>query len=159
MWSFVSAPREVPVSRTPQEIFESYIYAGTVSRNADALAESFTEDGIFEAPLVPADTAFPRRLVGREEIRSAMAAYYERPAKDGRSPNFEKSAYVLHTTSTPDVFIAEIDTVFDGDGDGNGVGEGEGDREAVTVSLVQIFRIRDGKIARLRDYFAPELVS
>ncbi|MFI6274872.1 hypothetical protein [Streptomyces sp. NPDC050988] len=55
--------------------------------------------------------------------------------------------------SSPDVFIAEIDTVFDGDGDG------EGDGEDVTVSLVQIFRIRDGKIARLRDYFAPELVS
>jgi limonene-1,2-epoxide hydrolase len=54
---------------------------------------------------------------------------------------------VLHTTSSPDVFIAEIDTVFDGDG------------EDVTVSLVQIFRIRDGKIARLRDYFAPELMS
>ena len=151
MWSFVSATatREVPVSRTPQEIFESYIYAGTVSRNADALAESFTEDGIFEAPLMPADAAFPRRLVGREEIRTAMSAYYEQPAKDGRSPNFEKSAYVLHTTSSPDVFIAEIDTVFDGGGGG----------EAVTVSLVQIFRIRDGKIARLRDYFAPELVS
>ncbi|MGW3423050.1 nuclear transport factor 2 family protein [Streptomyces phaeochromogenes] len=141
--------------RTPQEIFESYIYAGTVSRDADALAESFTEDGIFEAPLMPADAAFPRRLVGREEIRTAMSAYYEQPAKDGRSPNFEKSAYVLHTTSSPDVFIAEIDTVFDGDGDGDGDAGGE----AVTVSLVQIFRIRDGKIARLRDYFAPELVS
>ncbi|WP_307518221.1 nuclear transport factor 2 family protein [Streptomyces umbrinus] len=135
------------MSRTPQEIFESYIYAGTVSRNADALAESFTEDGVFEAPLVPAGAAFPRRMVGREEIRTAMAAYYEQPTKDGSSPNFEKSGYVLHTTSSPDVFIAEIDTVFDGDG------------EDVTVSLVQIFRIRDGKIARLRDYFAPELVS
>jgi ketosteroid isomerase-like protein len=113
----------------------------------DAVAETITADGVFEAPLMPADAAFPRRLVGREEIRSVMAAYYEQPAKDGRSPNFEKSAYVLHTTSSPDVFIAEIDTVFDGDG------------EDVTVSLVQIFRIRDGKIARLRDYFAPELMS
>ncbi|MGI3227212.1 nuclear transport factor 2 family protein [Streptomyces sp. GTA36] len=118
-----------------------------MSRNADALAESFTEDGVFEAPLMPAGAAFPRRLVGREEIRSAMAAYYEQPVEDGRSPNFEKSGYVLHTTDSPDVFIAEIDTVFDGDG------------EDVAVSLVQIFRIRDGKIARLRDYFAPELMS
>ena len=139
------------MSRTPKEIFESYLYAGTVSRNADALAESFTEDGIFEAPLMSVGAAFPRRLVGREEIRSAMAAYYDQPVKDGRAPNFEKSGYVLHTTSDPDVFIVEIDTVFDGDGDGDG-----GD---VAVSLVQIFRIRDGKIARLRDYFAPELMS
>lgn len=54
-----------------------------------------------------------------------MAAYYARPVQGGRTPNFEKSGYVLHTTSDPDVFIAEIDTVFDGDGDGDG---GEADR-------------------------------
>ncbi|MEU3464018.1 nuclear transport factor 2 family protein [Streptomyces sp. NPDC006733] len=137
------------MSRTPREIFESYVYAGTVSRDADALAEAFTEDGVFEAPLVPDGASLPRRLAGREEIRTAMAAYYELPVKDGRSPNFQKSGYVLHTTADPDVFIAEIDTVFDGDGDS----------EATAVSLVQIFRLRDGKIARLRDYFAPDLLS
>ncbi|MFI1798857.1 nuclear transport factor 2 family protein [Streptomyces sp. NPDC020379] len=135
------------MSRTPQEIFESYLYAGTLTRNADALAENFTADAVFEAPLMPAGAAFPKRLVGREEIRSAMAAYYARPVNEHRSPNLEKSGYVLHTTSDPDVFIAEIDTVFDGDG------------VDTSVSLVQIFRIRDGKIARLRDYFAPELMS
>ncbi|RKT16404.1 SnoaL-like protein [Streptomyces sp. 1114.5] len=140
------------MSRTPQEIFESYVHAGAMTRNADALAENFTEDGVFEAPLMPADATFPRRLVGREEIRAAMAAYYERQAKgDGRRPNIAKSGYVLHTTADPEVFIAEIDTVFDGDGDSGG--------EDVVVSLVQIFRVRDGKIARLRDYFAPALMS
>jgi ketosteroid isomerase-like protein len=135
------------VSRTPQEIFESYVYAGALTRNADALAENFTEDALFEAPLMPVGAAFPRRMVGREEIRSVMAAYYEQQVEGDRSPNLEKSGYVLHTTSDPDVFIAEIDTVFDGDG------------TDATVSLVQIFRLRDGKIARLRDYFAPELMS
>ncbi|MFD5073625.1 nuclear transport factor 2 family protein [Streptomyces sp. NPDC058371] len=135
------------MSRTPQEIFENYVYSGSLTRNADALAETFTPDGVLEAPLLPAGGAFPRRLVGREEIRRAMAVYYEQLAKDGRAPNLEKTGYVLHTTTDPDVFIAEIDTVFDGD------------EEDVTISLVQIFRIRDGKIALLRDYFAPELVS
>ncbi|GAB2805577.1 nuclear transport factor 2 family protein [Streptomyces daliensis] len=138
------------MSRTPREIFESYLYAGTISRNADALAEQFTEDGVFEAPLMPVGAAFPRRLVGREEIRRAMAAYYARQTGDDRAPNLDKSGYVLHTTLDPDVFIAEIDTVFDGDGR---------TEEDVAVALVQIFRMRDGKIARLRDYFAPELVS
>ncbi|MFI6007046.1 nuclear transport factor 2 family protein [Streptomyces sp. NPDC051366] len=147
IWPSVSESREAAVSRTPQEIFEGYLYAGAMTRNADALAENFTADGVFEAPLMPAGATFPRRLVGREEIRSAMAAYYEQQVKDDRSPSLEKSGYVLHTTSDPDVFIAEIDTVFDGDGDD------------VAVSLVQIFRIRDGKIARLRDYFAPEVMS
>ncbi|QCX81341.1 SnoaL-like domain protein [Streptomyces sp. YIM 121038] len=137
------------MSPTPQEIFERYVYAGSMTRNADAVAETFTEDGVFEAPLVPADAAFPRKLVGRAEIRTAMAAYYERQQQDGRAPNLEKSGYVLHTTTDPDVFIAEIDTVFDGRA-------GEDD---VSVSLVQIFRVRDGRIARLRDYFAPDLVN
>ncbi|MEV7021519.1 nuclear transport factor 2 family protein [Kitasatospora sp. NPDC093558] len=143
------------MSRTPQQIFESYVHAGALTRNADALAATFTEDGVFEAPLVPADADFPRRMVGREQIRSAMTAYYARTAQDGRVPNLAKSGYVLHTTADPDVFIAEIDTVFDGDGDGDGDG-GEGD---TTVSLVQIFRVRDGRIARLRDYFTPDLVN
>jgi limonene-1,2-epoxide hydrolase len=30
---------------------------------------------------------------------------------------------------------------------------------STTVSLVQIFRVRDQKIAMLRDYFAPGLVD
>ncbi|MFF2074809.1 nuclear transport factor 2 family protein [Kitasatospora sp. NPDC058162] len=138
------------MSRTPQEIFQSYVHAGAMTRNADALAECFTEDGVFEAPLMPAGAAFPRRLEGRAEIRAAMAAYYERQATgDGRAPNVERSAYVLHTTADPDVFIAEIDTVFDGD-------DGEEDR---AVSLVQIVRVRDGRIARLRDYFSPDLMD
>ncbi|MFI0977491.1 nuclear transport factor 2 family protein [Streptomyces sp. NPDC021093] len=137
------------MSRTPQQIFESYVHAGSLSRDADALAAHFTEDAVFEAPLLSADSSFPRRMVGREEIRRAMAAYYAKPVESVRTPNLAKSAYVLHTTSDPDVFIAEIDTVFDTEGSGDGV----------TVSLVQIFRLRDGKIARVRDYFAPGLVD
>lgn len=122
-----------------------------MTHNADALAELFTEDGVLEAPLVPADSAFPRRMEGREQIRTAMAAYYERQTGGGGTPNVEKSRYVLHITEDPDVFIAEIDTVIDGKGDGDGAEE--------TVSLVQIFRVRDGKIAHLRDYFTPGMVS
>ncbi|MGV9264121.1 nuclear transport factor 2 family protein [Kitasatospora sp. NPDC003701] len=136
---------------TPQEIFQRYVYAGPLTRNADALAENFTADGVLELPLMPAGAAFPRRLAGREEIRAAMATYYARQPEDARPPNLDKSGYVLHTTADPEVFIAEIDTVFDGDEDG--------DAADVVVSLVQIFRIRDGKIARLRDYFAPDLMG
>jgi limonene-1,2-epoxide hydrolase len=132
------------VPTNPQEIFEQYIWAGAMSRDADALAELFTPDGVYEAPLVKEGQAFPRRLVGRAEIRAGMAAYYARPAGAGGAVNVEESRYVLHATSDPDVFIAEIDTVLDGAG---------------TMSLVQIFRISEGKIALLRDYFAAETVD
>jgi hypothetical protein len=97
--------------------------------------------------LMPPDGAYPARLVGREAIRAGLEAYYARPVRDGRSVNPERSGYVLHTTADPDVFIAEIDTVLDGPDD------------STTVSLVQIFRVRDGKLAQVRDYFAPDIVA
>ena len=53
---------------------------------------------------------------------------------------------MLHTTADPEVFVVEIDTALDGPAG------------ATTASLVQIFRTRDGKIALLRDYFAPDQV-
>jgi ketosteroid isomerase-like protein len=134
----------VPV--TAKEIFERYIWAGAMSRNADALAETFTPDGVYEAPLIPPGHVFPRRLAGRDEIRAGMAAFYQRPTT-ARAVNMEQSRYVLHTTADPDVFIAEIDTAFDEDGG------------PTTMSLVQIFRVRDGRIALLRDYFAPDAVD
>lgn len=90
---------------------------------------------------------FPRRLEGREKIRDGMAAYYARSVDSDRKVNADRYRYVLHTTADPDVFIAEIDTAFDVPGG------------ATTMSLVQIFRLRDGKIALLREHFAPEQVD
>src|SRR4051794_36890189 len=106
-------------------------------RDADARAEIFTVDGVLEAPLVPAGHTHPRRLEGREEIRTGLTAYYQRSANDDRTVNTDQSRYVLHTTTDPDVFIAEIDAALDVAG------------EITTMSLVQIFRIREGKIALL----------
>ena len=127
---------------THEEIFERYVYAGALSRDPDAVAAMFTEDGVFEAPLVPDGHPLPRRLAGRAAIRAGIGAYQRLDAFHG-TVNFERSRYVLHDTADPDVFVAEIDTVFDVAG---------GDQR--TMSLVQIFRLRDGQIALLRDYFA-----
>jgi uncharacterized protein len=130
------------VTLTHKEIFERYIYAGAITRNPDAVAEMLTEDGIFEAPLLPDDHPLPRRMVGRDAIRTGIAVYHRELAFDG-TVNFEESTYVLHDTAEPDVFIAEIDTVLN---------DSAGRRR--TMSLVQIFRIRNERIALLRDYFA-----
>jgi ketosteroid isomerase-like protein len=103
------------VTLTHKEIFERYMYAGAISRDPGAVAAMFTEDGVYEAPLVPDGHRLPRRLAGRDAIRDTMDA---------------------------DVFIAELDAVLDHPGG-----------PCEQVSLVQIFRIRDGRIAVLRDYF------
>jgi ketosteroid isomerase-like protein len=125
------------VTLTHKQLFERYVFAGPISRDPDAMAELFTEDGVLEAPLVPDGHALPRRLEGRESIRTGVTAYHREPAFQGKVDT-ERTGYVLHETADPDVFIAEIDAVVDG----------------ATVSLVQIFRVRDGRISVLRDYFA-----
>jgi len=131
------------VALTHREIFERYVYAGAISRNPDAVAAMFTEDGVYEAPLVPDGHRLPRRLAGRDAIRAGMSAFHQQPASQGTA-NAGQSRFVLHDTTDADVFIAEIDTVLD---------HPAGQREP--VSLVWIFRIRNGRIALLRDYFTP----
>jgi uncharacterized protein len=91
---------------------------------------------------VPDGHPLHRRLVGRDAIRTGISVYHQQPTYQG-TMNVERSAYVLHDTPDPDVFIAEIDVAFD-----------EADGRRTTMSLVQIFRLRDGQIAMLRDYFA-----
>jgi ketosteroid isomerase-like protein len=133
---------------THKEVFERYLYAGAITRNPDAIAAMFAEDGVYDAPLVP-DGHPLHRLVGRDAIRTGTSVYHQRPTYQG-TMNLERSAYVLHDTPDPDVFIAEIDVAFD-----------EVDGRWTTMSLVWIFRLRDGQIVMLRDYFAelPSVAS
>jgi limonene-1,2-epoxide hydrolase len=81
---------------------------------------------------------------GREGIRAVLSARYRDSPTADQKVNAEKSRYVLHETADPGVFIAEIDAVPETAG------------VAETLSIVQIFRVRDGQIAMIRDYFAPE---
>jgi hypothetical protein len=100
----------------------------------------FTEDGVYDSPLVPGGHPL-RHLVGRDAIRAGTSEYHQQPAYQG-TMNLERSACVLHDTQDPDVFMAEIDVAFD-----------EAGGRRTTMSLLQIFRLRDGQIAMLRDYF------
>jgi len=128
------------VALTHQEVFERYLHAGAITRNPAAIAALFTEDGVYEAPLTPAGHPL-HHLTGRDAIRAGTHKYHQQPAVPGTmSP--DGSGYVLHDTADPDVFIAEIDVAFDHPGG-----------RRTTMSLVQIFRLRDGRVARLRDYF------
>ena len=63
---------------TPEELYQRYLLASAMTRNADALADLFAVDGVLESPLISPDHHYPRRLEGREEIRAGMAAFYQR---------------------------------------------------------------------------------
>src|SRR5206468_30125 len=97
---------------TAQAIFERYVWT-VMTRDADAAAELYASDGIYEAPLVPPGGVFPNRVQGREEILAFLTAVHQRMAGDQRKVNIERSRYVVHTTADPDVFIVELDTAFD----------------------------------------------
>ncbi len=127
---------------THRELFEKYVYAAPISRDPEAIAALFTPDGVLEAPLVPDGGVLPRRLEGRAAIRAGVGAFHGESTIQG-AVDLARTGYVLHETADPDVFIAEIDAAFD---------SGE------TMSLVQIFRVRDGLIAHLRDYFRADLL-
>ena len=122
-----------------RKIFERYMHVGAITRNPDAIAAMFTKDGVYRAPLVP-DGRPLRRVVGRDPDRNQRVS----PATDlpGHDEP-ERFAHVLHDTPDPDVLIPEIDVAFD-----------QADRRRTTMALVQIFRLRDGQIVMLRDYFA-----
>jgi ketosteroid isomerase-like protein len=126
---------------THKEIFERYVYAGAITRDPDAIAAMFTEDGVYDAPLAPAGHPLHRRLVGRDAIRAGIRRYHQQPTYQA-AINLERTAHVLHDTLDPDVFLAEIDVAFDEPGG-----------RRTTMSLLQLFRLRDGQIALLRDYF------
>ncbi|KAA0023636.1 nuclear transport factor 2 family protein [Antrihabitans cavernicola] len=127
---------------TPQEIFEQYLFAG-MTRNADAQAALFTEDGVLEAPLADPHGVFPRRLAGRKAIRDGLSTFHARAGADvAGQVDVDHSRYVLHATEEPEVFVVEIDVMVDG----------------AMQSLVQIYRLRDEKIVLLRDFFAPDSV-
>lgn len=64
----------------------------------------FTEDDVFDAPLVPDGHPLPRRLVGRDAIRTGTSVYHQQPTYQG-TMNLEGSAYVLHETPDPDVSL------------------------------------------------------
>ena len=75
-----------------------------------------------------------------------------RPRGGGEAVDTGESRYVLDDTADPDVFIAEVDGVVHSPG-------GTSLDGTSTVSLVQIFRVRDGQIPLLRDYLSPASVG
>ncbi len=78
-----------------------------------------------------------------ERPSAGVVAYHREPAFRSTT-DLERSGYVLHDTTDPDVFIAEVDVAFNA-----------ATGPSTVLSYVRIFRVRDGRIVRLRDYFSP----
>ena len=93
--------------------------------DADHLASYFTDDAVYHnMPMAPAE--------GIEAVKAALA---------GVSQMTSRGWEVLHSASSGDVVLNERVDRFDMGG------------TEVAVQVCGVFEIRDGKIARWRDYF------
>src|SRR4051812_32872560 len=63
------------VTLAHDEIFRKYLHAGAISRDPEAVAALFAEDGVYEAPLMPDGL----RLAGRAAIREGIGAVQQDP--------------------------------------------------------------------------------
>jgi uncharacterized protein (TIGR02246 family) len=111
--------------------------------DADGFADLFAPDGVIEAPFSGPPGA-PLRLEGRDAIRAFSRRMLASPL---RLDDFEQVG--LLATTDPEVVVAEVRT--------SGTVTSTG--RAFTVTSVQIFRIRDGRIVLFRDFADPRALE
>jgi ketosteroid isomerase-like protein len=106
---------------------------GLTSGDWANLADLYAEDARVTMPFALPE---PRVLHGRTEIAAHFAGSTAVPIR------FRAENVVVHTTTDPDVVIAEFDYVVRLTTDGS----------EFRVSNVQLVRARDGRIAETHDY-------
>lgn len=112
---------------SPAEAMQA-LFEGWERRDADAIADVFTEDGIYDDPLKP------ERMVGREQIRAgntpAVAAITE--CEIGVQHLLEQDNVCL----AEGYFKSRVET-----------------GERMDFPFAAVLEMREGKIARLAEYF------
>jgi uncharacterized protein len=128
---------------TPREVFEAQ-HRRVLARDMDGQADLFAADGVWEFPFAPA--GMPQRLEGREAIRQWSVAAVRAPVRAGRVLT-DYDVRALHETADPEVIVVEFDLC------GSAAGE------PLQLPYIQVFRVRNGEIVSLRDYFSAETVA
>ena len=106
----------------------------------------FAPDGTLEFPFAP--PGVPARMKGRDQIGAALLPLWERAWEAGlRSTGY--SPIVVHETLNPEVIVTEFDLY----------GEVEATGETFQLAFVHVYRVRNGRIASLRDYWNPQVLS
>jgi ketosteroid isomerase-like protein len=117
------------------EIFEQALPGIQAGDLSDLLARC-TDDVVFEFPFAPADR--PGRVEGRDAVRKYLEPFFAQTQTQGLS------SLVIHQTVDPAVAVIEFTATVQ-------IGGGP----ARAVSYVVVLTVRDGQIARYRDYWNP----
>jgi uncharacterized protein len=115
----------------------------TLSGDADGLAELFAPDGVIEF-VFHGPPGTPVRLEGREVIREYSRRVVKSPL---RLESYEITE--LHQTSDPEVVVAEMTATATVTATGR----------PLSAISIQVLRIRDGRIALMRDFADPRLLE
>lgn len=121
---------------SPSEVLGQVLPA-IQSGDIELLTSLCTEDVIFEFPFAPPDR--PSMVQGREAVGRYLAAVPSRVAFE-RLSNLE-----IHQSVNPDVAVVEMTAT--------GTVKDTGD--PYKMSYVVVLTVRDGQIARYRDYWNP----
>jgi ketosteroid isomerase-like protein len=129
---------------TPYEVFELK-ERRVLDYDMGGQADLFAEDGVMEFPFAP--PGVPRRLEGREAIRTVLGTAAERARQAGVRLEWH-GEYTVHQTGDPEVIVVEFEA------------RGRGADERVhRVPYLQVLRVRDGQIVHFRDYWSIETAA
>lgn len=125
-------------TRTPPASTEVFMQAlpGIQAGDMADLINRCTDDVVFEFPFAPHDR--PRRVEGLDAVR----AYLE--PISARSTVRDISGLVLHQTVDPAVGVIEFTSAVSTEGG-----------QVRDLSYIVVLTVRDGQIARYRDYWNP----
>lgn len=130
---------------TPREVFDR-LHRFVLDYDAESQAQLFAPEAVWEFPFAP--EGIPRRIEGREAVRSLGKMGMERSKQSGRRLTGYHSV-VIHETSDPEVIIVEFELH----------GEETATGKAYQIPYIQVLRVREGLIVSLRDYFPGEVIK
>ena len=130
---------------SPRRVVEDALHR-VLDYDLNGYLDLFAPDGTLEFPFGP--PGVPVRMRGRDQIGAALLPLWERAWEAGwRSTGY--SPIVVHETSNPEVVVAEFDLY----------GEVAGTGQTFRLAYVHVYRIRDGRIVSLRDYWNPQILG
>lgn len=110
--------------------------ACALARDLSAEADLYAEDGVWEAPFQGPGS----RVEGRENIRHMLLKTQKAMVLGRVYPKGYKSV-VWHETSDPEVIIVELEVY------------GKIGKRDFNLPYIQIFRVRNGEVVHVRDYY------
>ena len=138
-------PQPTKSAASPRQVVDRALQS-VLDYDLNGYLDLFAPNGTLEFPFAP--PGVPARMKGRAQIGSALLPLWERAWNSGwRSTGY--SPIVVHETMNPEVVVAEFDLY----------GEIRPTGETFQMAFVHIYRVRDGRIVSLRDYWNPQIIS